>query len=401
VITSFLGIKGAGYIRYDHLFAVPKASDIIVVMRLLLHLRCLAASKSSNTNSATLNKINYAPHLATSIFKVIQNEIWPFLFVIAQTRKLQKASNFSALLLNGMGNEPMGNLAMLTQQTDHRVYMSTHGLNIHRSVVYGPLVDNTHVTHLNHGTDHNGDRRTHDLNTPPLIEKSIGNTLTVLMSDIRGKHIATSRRRLLVLCFGHLDAWRADRIFSCDQYYIDLYKIIKTLIHEGWTVSLRAHPGHPFGLEKMIADSFSLKTKILWDNHATLNEALLAHDCVVSNLTSAYYQSLYAGWPTIFYEPSPIGGLGPEDIADNQVLLGLPIAKDLDRPVTNIPNQLLKMIRDSLDPQSMVSRFPKRFSNELASRFIGSDPAHSEILLADFLEKNFFTKDCISRDQKS
>ena len=37
----------------------------------------------------------------------------------------------------------------------------------------------------------------------------------------------------------------------------------------------------------------------------------------------------------------------------------------------------------------------------ITSRFIGSDPAHSEILLADFLEKNFFTKDCISRDQKS
>jgi len=398
VITSFLGIKGAGYIRYDHLFAAPKISDIIVVIRLLLYLRRMATGKKLDASSAMLNKINYTPHFAKSILKVMQNEIWPFLFVIAQTRKLQKVSNFNALLLNGMGNEPMGNLAMLTQQTDHKVYMATHGLNIHRSVVYGPLVDNTHVTHLTHGTDHNGDRRTHDLNTPLLIEKSIGNALTILMNNIRGKHVSKSRRRLLVLCFGHLDAWRADRIFSCDQYYIDLYKIFKTLIREGWTISLRGHPGHPYDLEKRIAEDFSLKSNILWDTHATLNEALLAHDCVVSNLTSAFYQSLYAGWPTIFYEPSPLGGLGPKDIAENPVLFGLPVAKDLDRPVSNIPNQLLKMIRDSLDDQSMVSLFPRRFSNELAPRFIGSDPAHSDVLLADFLEDDFFNKDSLSFD---
>jgi len=153
---------------------------------------------------------------------------------------------------------------------------------------------------------------------------------------------------------------------------------------------LRGHPGHPYSLEKKLATDFSLKTQILWDDHANLNEALLAHDCVVSNLTSAFYQSLYAGWPTIFYEPSPLGGLGPEDIADNPVLSGLPVAKDLDRPVTNIPDQLISMIRDSIDPNSMVSNFPNRFSNELAPRFIGSDPAHSEVLLADFLENDFF-----------
>jgi hypothetical protein len=390
VITSLYGIKGAGYIRHDHLFALPRISDILTVMRLLLYLRRLATEKKSATHKALLNEINYTPHLAKSILKVIQNQIWPFLFVIAQTRKLQKVANFNALLLNGMGNEPMGNLAMLTQHTDHKIYMSPHGLPIHRSVVFGPVVDNTHITHLTHGSDHNGDRRTHDLNTPLLIEKPIGNTLTILMNDIRGEHNSNSKKRLLVLCFGHLAYWRADRIFSCDQYYIDLYRIFKILIREGWTISLRGHPGHPYSLEKKLATDFSLKTQILWDDHANLNEALLAHDCVVSNLTSAFYQSLYAGWPTIFYEPSPLGGLGPEDIADNPVLSGLPVAKDLDRPVTNIPDQLISMIRDSIDPNSMVSNFPNRFSNELAPRFIGSDPAHSEVLLADFLENDFF-----------
>jgi hypothetical protein len=390
VITGLYGIKGAGYIRHDHLFALPRVSDILTVVKLLIFLRRLATDKHSATNRAVLNKINYTPHLAKSILRVIQNQIWPFLFVISQTRKLQKVANFNALLLNGMGNEPMGNLAMLTQYTNHKIYMTPHGLPIHRSVVFGPVVDNTHITHLTHGSDHNGDRRTHDLNTPPLIERPIGNTLTILMNNIRGKHSSNSKKRLLVLCFGHLAYWRADRIFSCDKYYIELYKIFKILVHEGWTISLRSHPGHPYNLEKKLAADFSLETQILWDDHASINEALLAHDCVVSNLTSAFYQSLYAGWPTIFYEPSPLGGLGPKDIADNPVLSGLPVAKDLDRPVSNIPDQLITMIRDSLDPDSMVSTFPSRFSNELAPRFIGSDPAHSEVLLADFLEKDFF-----------
>jgi hypothetical protein len=217
------------------------------------------------------------------------------------------------------------------------------------------------------------------------------------MNEIRGKHKSVSKKRLLVLCFGHLDYWRADRIFSCDQYYIDLYKIFKTLINEGWTISLRGHPGHPYNLEKKLAEDFSLSTKIVWDNYATIKESLLAHDCVISNLTTVFYQSLYAGWPTIFYEPSPLGGLGPEDISDNPVLSGLPVARDLDRPVSNIPNQLLEMVRDSLDPYSMVSKFPKRFLNELAPRFIGSNPANSDVILADFLENDFFDEKILSR----
>ena len=47
------------------------------------------------------------------------------------------------------------------------------------------------------------------------------------------------------------------------------------------------------------------------------------------------------------------------------------------------------MIRDSLDPDSMVSRFPERFAGELSSRFIGPDPENADTVIADYLGRDF------------
>ena len=164
---------------------------------------------------------------------------------------------------------------------------------------------------------------------------------------------------------------------------------------------MRVHPGHTQALEQKLAKDFSIEEEICWDDQLSINEAIISHDCVVSNLTSAYYQSLYAGWPTIFYEPSPLGGLGPKDISESPVLTGLPIASDIERPVTNVPSELLNMIRRTLDPKSMVSTFPNRFVNELAPRFIGPKPEHADEVIADFIEQDFFSDYCMSNLQDS
>lgn len=391
VIGSLYGIEGTGYVRHDHLLALPRFLDVKAVWRVLRHIRLLSNRSSPETSLAELHGIDYAPFLAFSVKNVIRTQVWPFLFVVAQARKLQRITNFDALLLNGAGNEPMGTLAMLNQQTKCKIYLSPHGMNVHRSVVFGPVVDNPHVIYFTSGSSHCGEFCTHDTNGQAANEIPLGNSLTVLMNHIRSKKITRTGKRLLVLSFGHLDYWRADRIYACDQYYIDLFNIFRVLFNEGWSISLRAHPSHSQSFERKLAKDFSIEKDIFWDEHPSLNDALLSHDCVVSNITSAYYQSLYAGWPTIFYEPSPIGGLGPKDISESVVLTGVPTASDLERPATNTPNELLKMIRDSLEPKSMVSTFPKRFTGELATRFIGPDPEQSDKLIADFIERDFFS----------
>lgn len=390
IIGSLFDIEGAGYVRHDHLFALPAIADLKIARQLLLHLRSLIDGHALNVAGAELNGINYFPLLATSVLAVIRTQIWPFLFVIAQSRKLQRVCNFDALLLNAAGNEAMGTLTMLNQQSDCKIYLSPHGMCMNRAAVFGPVFNNSHVKYITEGTSHHGPLRAHDTQGPAPVEYPLGNSLTVMMNDICGKRTVGSKKRLLVLGFGHIDYWRADRIYVCDQYYIELFKIFRDLINEGWSISLRLHPGLSQALERKLAREFSIEGDICWDDHSSLNESLLAHDCVVSNLTSAYYQALYAGWPTIFYEPSPLGGLGPKDISESVVLTGLPIASDLERPVTNIPSELLDMIRSTLDPKSMVSTFPDRFVSELAPRFIGPEPEHADEIIANFIEEDFF-----------
>jgi len=88
-------------------------------------------------------------------------------------------------------------------------------------------------------------------------------------------------------------------------------------------------------------------------------------------MSSAFYQSLFAGWPTIFYEPDYQNTGSIEGLENDPMYTGLQTARDLVRPVTNNPETLASMINDTLDPESMVSTFPKRFVGELAPRFIG------------------------------
>ena len=109
----------------------------------------------------------------------------------------------------------------------------------------------------------------------------------------------------------------------------------------------------------------------------------------VNNMSSALYQPLLAGWPTIFYEPVYMDSVSIKGLENDPMLTGLQTAKDLERSVTNDADTLVQYIRDSLDRDSMVSTFPKKFAGELAPWFIGPDPTNSDKVIADFPGTHF------------
>ncbi len=123
------------------------------------------------------------------------------------------------------------------------------------------------------------------------------------MKGVRSKRPAVHKKRLLILSFGHTDTMLTGRIFAADNYYIDIFGIVQELVDEGWEVTIRPHPYHGYELEQRIAESLGIWDQIRRDTVPTIEEALPNYDVVVSNITSAFYQSMYAGWPTIFYEP--------------------------------------------------------------------------------------------------
>ena len=213
------------------------------------------------------------------------------------------------------------------------------------------------------------------------------------MNATRSKKSAVHGKKMLILAFGILEFINSARTYALDQYYMEIFGIVGSLLNEGWTVTIRPHPNHGHDLEDRLLAAFDFKDAIQWDTEPTFQRALPKYDVVVSNLSSAFYQSLYAGWPTIFYEPDYRKFGGIEGIETDSMLTGLLTAKDLQRPVTNDPATLAAMVRESLEPDSMVSTFPGRFAGELAPRFIGPDPEHADSVIADFVENNFFEHD--------
>jgi hypothetical protein len=388
VVASALGIPGVEAIRYDHLFALPRTADIRGARRLLRHARNLARHPD-HAGAFTLNDVSYGPIIADAFANLLETEIWPFLVVVAQARKLQRLVGFDSLIVNGAGNEPMGILVALNRDTSRKVFLVSHGLDLHKIAIFCPVVDNPHVTHITYGSDHCDD---YSLYLPesekPRLEV-IGSPVTTMMAPVRGKRSSVHGKRLLILAFGHLDFWNAARIRACDQYFVEVFKVAEALISEGWSVTCRPHPHHPQDLEMRIAAELGVGHAIHWNSTGDFNEALLGHDVVVSNLTSACYQALYAGWPTIFYEPDYLPEKGLANLEADPMLTGLVTACDIERPVTNDPSMLAGMIRDTLDPESPTSKFPEKFTTMYANRFIGPRAADADNAIVEFFEKEF------------
>ncbi|MGH6660263.1 MAG: hypothetical protein ACREB6_01870, partial [Rhodospirillales bacterium] len=250
---------------------------------------------------------------------------------------------------------------------------------------------NTHVTYLAYGKDHSQYFRAYLDEIQKTRQVLVGNPLTALMNGTRRQRAPNHEKRLLVLSFGHLEFWNSARVYAVDQYYIEIFGVLRGLLVQGWTVGIRPHPSHPRDLEVRLAEAFGLDRSIQWDDTPTFEEVLAAYDVVVCSASTTFYQSLYAGWPTIFYEPDyrDIGGI--EGVETDPMFTGLLTARDIERPVTNDPAALRRMILDSLDPDSMVATFPRRFAGELAPRFIGPDPERANAVAADFLERDILS----------
>jgi len=388
VVCSQLGIPGADSLRCDHILALPSWRDMKIVRKLLATINGFSRRPSA-TGRFMMDGINYDKVLFGTVAEVLKIQIWAFLIVVAQARKFQKVVGPFALLINEACNEPMGNLVMLNRHTDLKIYLIPHGMNQSRYTFLTPAIDNPHVTYLAFGSDNQNFYHSGNEQSRVTRQELTGNPLTTHMNELRLTRSQQHEKRLLVLNYCFSDLWSSARGHAGDRYYIEIFEVLKKLIGEGWTVSFRPHPYHHHNFESWLADHFELNDAITWDYSPSLGDALKAHDVVVSNMSSALYQSLFAGWPTIFYEPDYLDSGSIEGLENDPMYTGLQTAKDLQRPVTNDPATLAKMIRDSLNPDSMVSTFPKRFAGELAPRFIGPHPANADKVIADFLEHDF------------
>jgi hypothetical protein len=381
IVTSGLGIEGAATLRYDHLFALPGIEDILGARRVLRHAQNLK-------DRLELNGITYGTLLTRSITGALRSQVYKTLMIVAQTRKLQQKTDLDGALINAEGVSPMGMLVAMNRESPHRIYFNSHGLNVFRMTVPGAAHNNPHVTYLSCGEDHQAEYGVHLDEAQRPRRPVVGNPITGLMNSIRGKRSRVHQKRLLILSFAPIEYINSARERACDDYLIDVFGVARQLIGEGWKVSFRAHPNHPIVLERLLANEIGGLEELAWDTRPALEDSLLEHDVVVSSITSVLYQTLYAGWPTVFYEPDYRPQDGPGAVLGKELMVGLPTATDIRRPVATDRDTLGEMIRETLDPHSPTAGFPDRFSGEYAKRFIGPRPEAAHMEIADFLERD-------------
>ena len=359
-------------LRHDHFFALPSPRVISQAFLLWRHAKKLPDQLESNKTFA-FHGINYGPVLARPLAAMFGATLLSTLIILAQTRKLMQKTKAKGYIINGEGNG-MSFLAALTRKEDVAVYYLKHGINVNTRTLRSDHLNESHITYLSCGADHRAEfgRFLHERNKPRCA--IVGNQLTAITEPIKGRRPAIHKKRLLIISFGNLAHYRGSRVTACDQYIVTMFGLTKKLASEGWSISYRGHPGHPLALEKRLAADMGVSKIIHWDTQRSFFESLLAHDVVVCSNSSVYYQALYAGWPCVFYEPDYLPKGNRDELFTLGPLIGLPIAKDISRPVTSSPETLGRLVRDTVDPHSFSSRFPEILMEQYAERFFGPNP---------------------------
>ena len=383
------GFPGTHVLRHDQLFVLPSLSSLRLGRSLMRRLRDLESRPPSQYGTFAFRGVDYGPLLAGSVFRKLRFSMPVYMVVMAQAIKMQKICGLEGIITNGEGMVGMRVLARLQHNTHVQVYYIRHGLNVHRALARGLGMNNSHVTYIACGEDHVNEYGIHlpDEQKPRIV--AIGSPMTTTMNPLVGHYSKQHRKRLLIIGYSNAFTVATGRTHVGDRYFLDCLEVARQLIGEGWSISYRIHPGWEPKLEERLIETMNLSGMVTIDKNATFSDALLQCDVVIAALSSTYYQSLYAGWPTVFHEPL-YDTKDPKEFL-KELYTGVLAANDLERPITRDIDSLLDTISSSLDPNSLISRFPKLFNTSYKKRFIGEEPERADELIADYIIEDLAT----------
>lgn len=383
IYTNQSGLPETNVLRHDQLFALPSLSGIRIGILLMRLLRSLEAKEPSQNGQFAFRGVDLGPLLAGTVFRQLRFTILLYMTVMAQTIKMQKIGGFEGIVTNGEGMTGMRILARLQYNTHVPVYYLRHGLNNHRHLARGLGLNNTHVTYIACGEDHVNEYGMHLPDNQKPRVKAIGSPMTSIMNPLVGKYPKKHGKRLMIIGYGSAFTSASGRAHIGDRYLLDCLEVARQLIAKGWSVSYRTHPGYNTKLEERLIKKVGMGDKVTIEKSPTFFDALQQCDTIITNLSSTFYQSLYAGWPTVFHDP-PYDTKDPKEFLD-ELYTGVMAAHDLKRPITRDVDDLLNIVCSSLDPNSLISQFPRFFNTHYKKRFIGNQPELADELIADFI----------------
>ena len=387
VLGDWQGYSQVIPFRYDHLIALPRLCDI----RAIRQLRCLVKVRRRTgypDGLARYGSIDFTPYFSESI-ALFFKQIWlPTLIAKAQAQRMLEISLPDMVVINGEGSV-MARLAVaLSRKFGYKIAFIDHSDTL---VPYGyhPHGRNfPHVIYVAQGDDHVDAYGAKLPEDKKPYRPVLTTAATTVMAPLRNRYRRPPKKRILLINYSPAMGYTIARTPYGDRYVIELFEAARRLTAEGYEFTYREHPGYKNSAHiDYLLTEMNLKQAISLDSVKSFSDSLSKHDLLVSNVSGCLYQFLYAGWPTVFYEPN----YKPRNF------VGLLAASDIEQPIASTPEELIQMIRDGVtNPQSLTARFPQLFNTVYAHRFIGRDADHADEVLANFLADELSNKSTLS-----
>ncbi len=373
-----IGINGVRPIRYDHEFAVPGFSVWRAAWRVSRAVHRQQRHGFPDTDLVCFRGFNYGPYFADALSATAPGSLLFSVLKFGQVRAFYARHRFDLVVINGEGNPAMRAFIHYAPAYESRVAFVDHSYYMHPFGYFPQGRNHRNVVYVAQGTDYVATYGKHLSEGEKPWRPAVTNPcISIMEKTRRARQPQTGRRRAMLTNYAPAPVFSVNRGRYCDRYMIDLLTAAKQLMMQGWQVIYRPHPGiGNDAYEHYMIDKMGLTGKIEISRTRLFSDAIVSADVVVTNCSGACYQSLYAGWPTIFYEPD----FRPA------CFVGLPAALDISPPVASTPEELTRLVSDAVErPDSPVAVFPSLFCTTYAERFIGKHPERCGETLAEFL----------------
>lgn len=366
-------IPGATPLRHDHLLPLAPIGFLRAAWRLRRH----ASERIARGAAARFNGFDYGPYLAKALRHFCAGMGLIAAIKAGQTLRMWRRLNPDVVVTGSDVPIPMLTAIFSDRLFGYRVVNIEHGLN---SIPYGTWAigcNHPNLTVIVPGEGQMNLFGSHQPEGQKPRRVILPIPVTSQVEKIRGtrRAPAAGKRRVLILSYAPAWAQTAHRAKNMDRYTLEVLRAARALIAKGVRASLRPAPSHNPQYFAYMLRAAGADGAVVLDRDKDFAASLARHDVVVTNLTTCYYQALYAGWPTIFYEPD----------FDRRDFLGLLADAAIDPPRAETPERLVALVEEALSGQGRAATFPTEFRDKYLERFLGPRPEKTDEQLAQFL----------------
>ena len=373
VIGSGPPRQGLTPLRFDHFLPIPTLTILKGIFRLRKHI----ARERRKTGDWVLSGFDYGPFFWKMADRLCGKPLFTASIKISQTQRLLNTCNPSITVI---GSESHTDTRTLIESGPYFGYESIYIPDGIGKGANGYSVLSSNYPNVINAVPGDAHRNYFGQSLPESHQPrcvNVPNPLTLQVNHLRGKYPGPSSRRVLMIGYGPDHSMSSKRISYMDDYTIAILVAAKKLAAHGVRITLRPHHGEQMSYYRYLMEKTGTTDLVDLNWNGSFADALAEHSIFVSNVSTCYYQALYAGWPTIFFDP----------VYEPSLYSGLPSEPEWGAPVASRADDLVDLILEGLSPENKIVEFACGFEEKLSPRFIGPEADRADEIVAHFLEQ--------------